>query len=278
MASLTVALTLLLALLTSSVEHGTFALADGHARIASQMHVTGNGTNDLDIMQFARGSTVPIVHYDLDATKLLHLVIVRDDFGSFAHLHPTFTPNGHFHLRVALASGHRYYAYVDTQPHGLGQQVFRFELKAGAPPRHLDTTVARSLPYTYAGPYGVRVGTTHLAAGAGHEVPVTITRGGALAGDLHPYLGAAAHCVFINTASLTYVHVHPTPGTSGTGGMHAHSGMHMPEMMPALAKNARLDGRMTLHVPPLRAGAYKMWLQFAGKGGVFVAPFTFVAR
>ncbi|MDQ2663572.1 MAG: hypothetical protein M3Y18_06005 [Candidatus Eremiobacteraeota bacterium] len=277
MASLTVALTLLLALLTSSVEHGTFALADGHARIAAQMHVTGNGTNDLDIVQFARGSTVPIVRYDLDATKLIHLVIVRDDFGSFAHLHPTFTPNGHFHLRVALASGHRYYAYVDTQPHGFGQQVFRFELKAGAPPLHLDTAVARSLPYTYAGPYGVRVGTTHLAAGTAHEVPVTITRDGALASDLHPYLGAAAHCVFINTSSLTYVHVHPTPGTSGSA-MHATSGMPMAGMAHALAPNARPDGRLTLHVPALRAGTYKMWLQFAGKGGVFVAPFTFVAR
>lgn len=265
MASLTVALTLVLALLSSSVHAGVFALTGGTAQATSQMHVSGNGTNDLDLVQYARGSRAPITRYDLEETKPIHLILVRDDFRTFAHLHPILKPNGHFGLQVALDAGHRYYAYADTKPHGMSQQVFRYELVAGTPPRRMATSVSGSLPYVYAGPYGVRLATTRIAANRPQTIHVTITRGRALANDLRPYLGAAAHGVLINTATLAYVHVHPISAMNGTE-------------MPSLAPSAHVDGRIGLQTPPLKPGTYKMWLQFAGKGGVFVAPFTLAVR
>jgi len=35
---------------------------------------------------------------------------------------------------------------------------------------------------------------------------------------------------------------------------------------------------MVMHVPALGAGTYKLWLQFQGKAGLVVAPFTLAVR
>ncbi|MDQ2872657.1 MAG: hypothetical protein M3R35_05980 [Candidatus Eremiobacteraeota bacterium] len=237
-------------------ERGVFALQDGKPAIRSMLTVRGSasGQNKIDIVQYPIGSTVPITHYTLDQTQLMHLVVVRDDFRSFVHLHPVLHDNGHFTVDVALDADHRFYAYADTVPSGDTKQVFRFGLEAGVPPRKLDTTVAASKPTVHAGPYSVRLQSTRIAATQPLRATVTIQRGGRIATDLQPYLGAAAHAVFINTGTLQYVHAHPMyTGAAGTG-------------------------HMMLMIPALKRGTYKLWLQFRGDSALYAAPFTIVAR
>ena len=246
-------------------QRGQWALQSGTPQITSRMTVaTSAAATRLDIVQTMPGSAAPIGHYTIEQTKVMHLILVRDDFRQFNHLHPELR-GGHFTIPVALAAGHRYYIYADSKPAGLPQQVFRFIAGAGVQPRTQQTPLSASNPVAPVGPYVVRLSATRVPAHRPATLYATITRDGKLAADIHPYLGAAAHIVLVNTSTLTYAHVHP-------GGSHADMDM------PMSAPPDPVDPKIAMRLPPLgRHAAYKLWLQFQGAGTVSVAPFTIVA-
>lgn len=214
-------------------------------------------------------STVPLRTYDTDMTKKLHMIVVSDDFRTFLHIHPVLQPDGHFTLDQALPKPALYHVYADSTPTGLAKQVFRFDVDAGgaspAPARDLGERALQAP----AGPYVVRLGTGTLRAGTEAHVAIHITENGAPAANLHPYLGALAHAVFLNAADLSYVHAHPMP-------MGAEGPMN-PELMRPLPSNAISAPDMMLHVALTEPGTYKLWLQFRGGSQLYVAPFVVVA-
>jgi len=87
-----------------------------------------------------------------------------------------------------------------------------------------------------------------------------------------PFLGVAAHAVFIGATDLTYVHAHAAPATApvagGTGAAMKHdmtgmAGMDMPGMGGApMRPGTRVSPDLTLHVRAPEAGTYLLWLQF----------------
>ncbi|MEO9264298.1 MAG: hypothetical protein ABI282_09395 [Candidatus Baltobacteraceae bacterium] len=252
---------------------GTFALLGGAQNITAQMIVARSGSETfLDIAQTKRDSRKPILAYDVDMTQTMHLVIVSDDFTQFLHVHPAFNAKtGHFTIAVPLAQSRAYYAYADTKPTGIAQQVFRFAIEPGtnAPQSGNPSPAMTPSPVlAHAGPYAIKLGATELHANTMLMIPVTIEKGGRLANDLRPYLGAAAHAVFIDTATLAYVHVHPE--LKGRPEMH----MAMGDMHGTPAAGPE----MTMHVAGLPVGTYKLWLQFRGGTTLYAAPFTIVAR
>jgi hypothetical protein len=122
----------------------------------------------------------------------------------------------------------------------------------------------------HVGPYEVDLSSVRLHAGRMDMVDVEILKNGKPAQDLHPYLGAPAHAVFLNTQDLTYVHVHPM----AVGAMT----MDMSKPMPDLPDNASVSGEMMLHIAIREAGTYKMWLQFRGENNqLYIAEFTVLA-
>lgn len=249
-----------------SVQVGQWALHGARPQIISKLtSVSSTEGTALDIVQLSRSSGALITNYELGQTRYMHLIVVRADFREFMHLHPLLS-GGHFKTPVALSAGHRYYAFADSVPSGIGQAVFRFTLQAGWPPTMQKTKVAASLPTVAAGPYVVRLARTIVPAGRPFTLSASITRNGRFASDLQPYLGAAAHVVLIDTSDLTYLHVHPM--TTGHG-MTTHM---------AVDARAPIMPRMQLEIPTLARDAYKMWVQFRGAGSLYVAPFTLVAR
>jgi hypothetical protein len=257
---------------------GVFALLGGTPKIASKFwvsHPTGlSGT--LKVRQFTSNGK-PILNYDVDMEHIMHMVIVRDDFATFAHVHPDFDATaGTFWQTFTKEPNHSYYVYADSTPQGIGQQVFRFTLESsGAVARPAPVSGPSTLTANV-GPYLVKLSKTTLPAGRAKNVNVTILKGDAPADDLAPYLGAAGHAVFINTSSLAYVHLHPmvrghdantSAPTSASTGM---SGMEM--------GGGDAGPFMQLAVPALPAGTYKLWFQFLGNGTVYTAPFTLLAR
>jgi hypothetical protein len=249
---------------------GVFSLLGGTPRIVSRFWAEHGAAlrSTLNVRQFARDGT-PVRVYDTDMEKLIHLVIVRDDFATFAHLHPAFDAStGTFSQPFTKDPNHRYYVYADTIPRGIGQQVFRFTVESDGPvvPRQLRMNLATT---TTVGPYTVALSTTTLSAGQSQAIGITVLRKGRPAGDLRTYLGAAAHAVLVNTATLTYVHVHPTVRGAADG-----NGMAM-----NMAPTAQAGPLMQLSLPVLPPGFYKLWIQFRGAGNkVFTAPFTMAAR
>ncbi len=261
---------------TSVEQRGIFALLGGTPKIVSTARVQSSGeTVTLSICQ-SRGGKTPIVNYDVDMQKLIHLIVVRDDFGSFTHLHPAFDrATGTFRQPFPKHAGHGYYVYADTTPTGIGQQVFRFTIApdgstAALQPSPRPYAAAASPSSVSAGPYSVVLARTTLRSNLPQGLDVTVLQTGHPARDLTTYLGAAAHAVFIDASTLEYVHVHPT--VRGAPAMAMGAGMN-------IAMRAQAGPLMTMAVPALPAGTYKLWIQFAARSGtVYAAPFTLRAR
>jgi hypothetical protein len=252
---------------------GAFVLLGGTPKIVSKFwadHGAGLAAT-LEIQQFAHDGKTPLLAYDVDMQKLAHIIIVRDDFATFAHLHPTFdSATGTFSLPFTKGPNHRYYVYADTTPHGIGQQVFRFTIESDGPVANAQPS-RNGLPRSASvGPYTVALGATTLPAGQPQSVDVNVLEGGRPASDLTPYLGAAAHAVLINVQNLSYVHVHPSVRGAAGGMNMAMRGMDM---------SGSAGPSMQMNLPSLPAGSYRLWIEFRGTGGkVFTAPFTLLVR
>ena len=252
------------------VQKGAFALLGGTPKITSLARsIFSEGDGTLIVRQFGPQMKI-LLEYDVDMEKLMHLIVVRDDFAEFMHLHPTFDAmTGAFTQAIKKSPYHRYYVYADSTPRGVGQQVFRFTLANDLPLTASSVSTVPSNPTVTVAPYTVALAATTLAANQAQLLTLNVSRDGAPANDLRPYLGAAAHTVFINVTTLQYVHLHPT--VRGPAALQMSSGM---SMAPAAAGPA-----MQLNLPPLPAATYKLWIEFRGANNqVYTAPFTLLVR
>ena len=256
-----------------SLQGGT-PLTDGHLRL-SQI-----GTDPLkqhiDLWMTLPKSAVPIRTYAVEMTKKLHMVVVSSDFSIFLHIHPELSSNGHFLLDQEFPKTGIYYIYADGQPHDMNHQVFRFEVNigGGSPKTRTLTPTGREVNV---GPYTVDISDVRLRARSMGMVSVHISKGDKPATDLHPYLGAAGHAVFLNGQDLSYVHVHPMAMGAN---MDMSGGMDMSSMKsgPDLPDNASSPPDMMLHITLYEPGTYRMWLQFRGGSQLYVAPFVLTAQ
>jgi hypothetical protein len=268
----------LLAAAGPAQQTGTFALLGGTPKIVSKLwaeHGTGE-TYTLHVRQFAPNGGAAIVNYDIDMQHYMHMVIVRDDFATFAHKHPAYAPaTGTFEQTFTKERNHRYYVFADTTPHGVGQQVFRFTLDSDGPYAAYKLSTAASSYNSKAGPYNVLLQKTTVAANTPQTLDLTVVKGDDPATDLVPYLGAPAHVVMIDMSTLSYIHVHPM--LKGQKSM-PHGGMDMSDM--DMAGSGRAGPFMRVMLPALPTGVYKTWIQISGGKDltVYTAPFTIVAR
>ena len=226
----------------------------------------------LDVWMTLPNSSAPIKQYQIEMTKKLHMVIVSDDFKTFLHIHPALGSTDHFLITQQFSAPGTYFVYADALPNDMNHQVFRFKLDVG----HASAPSPRLLPTTgmgvEAGPYEVDLSTVRIHAGRMEMVDVAVLENGKPAKDLHPYLGAPAHAVFLNAKDLSYVHVHPM--AADMMGM----AMDMSKPMPELPDNAPVSSDMMLHIALREAGTYKMWLQFRGANDkLYIAEFTILA-
>lgn len=243
--------------------NGRFALFGGTPHIVSKFWATeGVGSNyTLHVQQFDKD--VPIKAYDVDMQHHMHVVVVRDDFATFAYEHPSFNAQtGVFQAAFRKEPHHRFYVYADSMPKGIGRQVFRFVMDSDGLEAGVRLPKAATGPDAQAGPYTVAIGKTTLRANAPLTIPLTIASGDHPAENLVPYLGAPAHVVLIDVNRLTYAHVHP-----------AVRGQKAPH--PNVA-----GPFLQLELPALPASTYATWVQIAGGKAhtVYTARFNLVVE
>jgi hypothetical protein len=263
---------------------GTFALQGGMAKTAGYLSATQAGANpvarDLDFWLTPLHSSVPIQAYNVDMTQLLHGIIISDDFKTFIHAHPQARPDGHFALQQMLPAQGLYHLYIDGQPTGIGQQVFRFDFTAGASGSPSARDLSERDRMAQVDGYTVTLSTLTLKAGADSTLAVHVLKDGKPASDLHPYLAALAHAVFIDADDLSYLHAHPMPlQAAPAGSMH---GMKMDDdddstAMQPLAPGSISAPDMSLQVRVIEPGTYKLWFQFNGGTTLHVAQFILTA-
>lgn len=229
-----------------------------------------HGTTRAD-MWITDGKTV-VTSYDVDMTKLLHMIVVSDDLTDFQHIHPVLHSDGHFTIDFRTAQPGLHHVYIDGIAHGFGRQVFRFDIPviSAKPATHRHRNAPGSSER--AGPYVVTLDPVRVPFGEIATIEVHITKNGKPATDLHPYLGAMAHGVFIGVKDLAYMHAH---GMSDAMLDMASSdcGDAMMLSMPPLPPQSIIPSSFAFDVLAPSGQAYDFWLQFTGGDTLYTVPF-----
>lgn len=229
-----------------------------------------NGTTHVDIWE-VRGGHV-ITSYDIDMTKIMHTIVVSDNLSDFRHVHPALRADGHLTIDLNLppAPG-GYHIYADGMPHGLGRQVFRFDV----PSRNPATTrvLHTAGKAVNAGPYTVTLSTSAIPIGEIATIGVTITKNGRPAKDLHPYLGVMAHGVFVGTKDLAYMHAHGMSSDMLNMSDAGDCGDSMMMAMTPMPPGLNIGNEFEFEVLAPTAQPYDFWLQFVGGKTIYTVPF-----
>lgn len=246
---------LITVLLAIAAQIGTFAYYGLRPEVTAR--ITSIAPGNIDIVQYRLPQRTPITNYVPVAGARLHVFVIRDDFQTFTHLHPTVGAHGHFTVPVHLDRNHRYYAYVDSFVSGVGEQALRFTLQSGAPPHHLDVALAQPAAVSHAGPYTVRLSSARFTADSPITLSTTVTRGSRM---VVPPAGRSFQAVatLINTGTLGY-----TAFYEGNAAGLVYPGEY---------------DHPQLRLPPLPAGVYRMWLQIEVNNKRYTAPFTLAAQ
>lgn len=235
------------------------------------------GTIHFDVWEVSNGKTV--TSYDWDMTKIMHMIVVSDDLRYFDHIHPVLQADGHLTIDYVPAERGLYHVYIDGMPHGIGRQVFRFDVPLGS-----DEPAAARLLHApgssvEVGPYRVTLDPVKVPTGEISTIDVTITKNDRPAKDLHPYLGAMAHGVFIGTKNLAYMHAHGMSDemlSMASASNDCGDGM-MAAMQP-LVPSDTIDSHFEFEILAPSEQPYNFWLQFVGGTTLYTVPFLVTTR
>lgn len=222
----------------------------------------------------------PIQTYDVDMTKLMHMIVVSDDLTDFQHVHPMLLPNGHFTIDLHLAHpDEAYHIYMDGLPHEQGRQVFRFDLPSinGTSPssRYLHTAGSS----VSVGPYTVTIDPTSVPIGEIATISVRVLKDGRPANDLHPYLGAMSHGILIGAKDLAYMHAHGmTKAMLDMAAGADDCGDSMMMAMSPMPPDLKIGNQFEFEILAPTAQDYDFWIQFVGGKTLYTAPLLVTTR
>lgn len=193
---------------------------------------------------------------DIHHEKPMHLIMVSQDLGWFAHEHPVVQSDGSLTLDFTFPHGGNYVLYADINPKGDRNQVFPVALKVDGPKKKYPPLKENLKEKRKTGDYSVTlVPTPALKSGAPVTLKYHLQHKGKDVKDLQPYLGSLGHSVILSEDTTQYLHAHPPGGHSH--GEHAGHGAPM---------TGGPDVEFMATFP--RAGTYKAWVQFQHQGKV----------
>jgi hypothetical protein len=184
--------------------------------------------------------------YEIEAQRLMHVIVVRRDLTGYQHVHPAMAADGTWSVPLTLAEPGAYRVFADFQ-RDCRKYVLAADLVAPGDFRPLPLPA----PATTATADGYRIRLEHSALRAGQDAPLrfTVSRGGRPVRHIEPYLGARGHLVAVRQGDLGYLHVHPEEHRDAAD---------------AIPFSADFTS----------AGSYRLFLQFRSDGSVHTAAFT----
>lgn len=189
--------------------------------------------------------------------KLMHLMIVRSDLGTFSHEHPSISADGSFRLRYTFPTAGEFHLFGEVAPKGAGSQVLLAILKVtGKAESVFNLSGSERKTKSVAGDATVDFPGANNVVTSRKTIPLALQVNDSATGnpvtDLQPYLGAMGHLILIHEDGVTMVHSHPAEETAPTGAI------------PFLARFPK-------------AGLYRGWVQFRRGGSVRTADFVISA-
>lgn len=215
-------------------------------------------------------------NFDVKYEKLLHFIVVRHDLQYFQHLDPEYDPvTGEFTVEAAFPAEGSYRMVAEfTPPRFEGnpnsQAIKAYEDvvvtgKRTYDPQSVDpseSSIRKVGDYTveYKLPAKIEAGKefTYLIAIKKNDRPLA---------RMGEYLGALAHGIIFNTATLEAEHVH----SEHIGDENSEHEMQM-EMLP---EQGILQPDITFKASLPRAGIYKVFTEFENEDEVVVSDYTF---
>ena len=199
----------------------------------------------------------------------MHLVVVRSDLGTFAHLHPEPTGDpGVYRAAYSFPTAGRYTLRTELRRSGqLADVLAAQDLVVGGSPAASSRLPASDV--RVASVDGVRVtlgGTPVVGRRSDLSLTVADASTGRPVDDLQPYLGAAAHVVVLRSDDRWFQHQHAEQlGDDGA------------PVLPL--PGTRLGPELELHAVFEVPGAYRLWAQLRlADGRVVTAPFVLHVR
>jgi Cu+-exporting ATPase len=198
----------------------------------------------------------------------MHLILTREDLGTFAHIHPepTGTP-GVLSVETTFPTAGRFLAHLEFRRQGEMADVLtthEITLAGPAPVRQTVPEVDRVAVVD-----GTRIdlaGDAVVGETSDFRLRFTDAGTGRPVDDLQPYLGAAGHVVLMREDATTFAH------------QHAESLDDQDRAVLALP-GTRFGPDLDLHARFATAGTYRLWAQFRlGNGHVVTAWFSVTAH
>ncbi|HEX2174492.1 MAG TPA: heavy metal translocating P-type ATPase [Nocardioidaceae bacterium] len=206
----------------------------------------------------------PIEDLTLNHQVWAHLIVTRDDLGTFAHLHPQPTGEpGKLSVDLAFPTAGRYMVNTEFRRRGQMADVHDQQSIVVAGPRPQPRPLVAGARTRLV--QGVRVelqGRVRVGEASDLSFGFTHASTGEPVTDLQPYLAAAGHVVVM--------------GQRGSDFAHEHAEVETEDGDPAFAlPGQRFGPELDVHTHFDDPGMYRLWAQFRlAHGEVITVPFT----
>lgn len=235
-----------------SMEVRGLAVAQDDLRLAIENPELGKGQTRELRFRIVDDRDRAVRDFDVEHTKRMHLIVVRDDLTGFQHLHPSIDASGTWRTELRLPEPGSYRLFADFSHSGKPMTLagdLRVDgyanLQALPPPASTATS---------GNGYEVRLQSSPARAGRESELRFAVTRNGE-AVHLEPYLGANGHLVALRDGDQAFLHVHPIDHPHGATDGRGEDSIRFESTFPT-------------------AGSYRLFLQFKHEGKVHTAAFT----
>jgi hypothetical protein len=215
----------------------------------------------------------PVTSFDVEHTKLFHLIIVSRDLSSFTHIHPSYLGGGRFGVNWTPPSfDDEYYVYSQFKPARTDMQTVLLPLHVpGLSIKTPAPVVADTVDTKRSGPNALEIVRPAGGFAVGKQMlhfMVRDARTGDVVDDLGTFLGARAHIIAVRAAAdgKVFEHGHDM-------GMPGMDMGHMPGMdMDSGAPSG--SGHLSFDLNLEAAGTYRLWIQYNRAGADVTQSFT----
>ncbi|HEV7651005.1 MAG TPA: hypothetical protein VGP26_22900 [Actinophytocola sp.] len=210
------------------------------------------GVKQTFAFQILQNDGTPLMKYQPQHDKLMHLIVARHDLSNFRHVHPNLGPDGVWRVPLTIEEAGEYRVFADYMPlWGIHGEVLGADVSVSGDyqpkplPAPSDTATVDGYTVTMKG---------SLEPGKSDKLTLSVAKDGRPVTDLEPYLAAYGHLVALRDGDMAYLHVHPN-GTPGDG-------------------RTKPGPDIEFYATPPSYGDYRLFLDFQHEGVVRTAEFT----